>query len=206
MDIKYLGFIGTESYDVAVLLGTLLEKLGSNLTVVDATPKGDLACCAGLTGQGSAVFHDCLVVRGQLTEDDLSEYVVVLANENLRAPLLSKCSEIWMFTDFQLQNMNFCRNIKVPAHVARFLTVSTSPDVSIPEEGLTELLRGINVRDEDKYTISTEWRYPFMFDLQNTSKMDFSKVPSSVAKLLTGILACDFDKKELNNVFKKNKK
>lgn len=203
MDIKYIAFIGTESYDVALLLGTLLEKLGSSLTVVDATPKGDLALSAGIKGQGSTYFHDCLVVRGQLKDEDLSEYVVILANENLRAPLLSQCSEFWMFTDFQLQNMNFCKSIKIPAKVARFLVLSTSPDVVIPDNGLDELLRGINVRDEDKYSISTEWRYPFMFDIQNTSKMDFYKMPTSMIKLLTGIVSCDYDKKEISAAFKK---
>lgn len=203
MDKKKIAFVGEPSYDIIMYLGQVLNLLGFKLTVYDLSPLKDVVSTIPNVdfSDGVGEYQGIDIVWGNITEVQNQEYAIFYFGYNVMHPLIAKCDEVWIFTDYQIQHINALKCLNVGT-IPRFL-VYLSDDVGrAATRFIIQEFEHLHIVDGENFVevenISKEFRFHCQYD--NTIK--YKRIPRSFVTLVHKILEVDFSKKEIDTAVK----
>lgn len=202
MDKKKIAFVGEPCSEVILYLGQILHELNYNLTVYDLSPLKDIVSIVPNVdfSDGEAEYQNIDIVWGNITEVQNQEYSVFYFGYNVDSPLIAKCDEVWIFTDYQIQHINALKRVNVGT-IPRFL-VYYSDDIGrasikfILNEFAFMRITDDNFIEVDNY--SKEFRFQCQYDNCIRYK-NGTKVLTPLIKML---LEIDFSNKEISTALK----
>ncbi len=202
MDKKKIAFVGEPCCEVVLYFGQILDYLGYQLTVYDLSPLKDIASIVPNVnlGDGEAEYLGIRIVWGDLGSVQNQEYAVFYFGYNVGNQLISKCDEIWMFTDYQIQHINALKTVQVK-DLPRFL-VYLSDDVShAAAKFMLNEFSGMQINDDNFIEVDAASN-EFRFKCQYNNVIKFKSGGKVLPTLIKQLLEVDFDRAEIADAIK----
>lgn len=201
-----IGFVGIEKYDIIIDLTLILRKLDKKVAIFDLSeskaisytvPYGLEPGAADL--KGADVFSDTEAMA-QVSDYD---YVFIDFGFDVYNDYIAMCKEIYIITDFQMQNCKRLLNLDLGNNQARYLvlryTDANKHLLSSIGSDFTKLyITKNNTVKLEGYLADLDR----MLTLQYESIIRFKKISENMLYLLTMILADTVEEAELKGAIR----
>jgi hypothetical protein len=209
VEMRRIGFIGSEKYDIILYLSELLIKLGNRVLLVDYSSEKALKSCIPFTEHltecnfRGASFLDA---PQTLTDNDLMEYDYVLIDFGFmrKHEMVNKCDEMYFVTDLQIHNVLRVKDTTISNSIPRYFILRNTNDgrrfVSVAIENLRSLYAvkdNVFIIENDQVTDQRK------LECQYRKTITLKGVSSEIKDLITMMVADVFGDREIKAALRK---
>lgn len=205
--MKFIGFLGTDKYDIIHYTAKVLRKLGQETLLIDASARKALTASVPMTSDKVFDYNGIDFVSSLSAAKeyaDLREYDYILIDFGFQKenPLIHRCNEIWLVSDMQKHNIMYLRSLKLKNSQPRFLILRERTYTKIIDY-LVQLLKPLGIQKNTVFTIKEDDNsYKRMLDCMYNDNISMKKISKDMTDIIKNILAQDFTESDLNKALR----
>ena len=214
-EIKVIGFLGVDKYDMIHYISRILKNLSYKVLLVDYSEskalKNSIPIPSGLDSSTNIVEYRSVDFSNELKPDadTINRYNYILIDFGFQTSHyeLKNCTDIVFVTDLQQHNANRLLNFKIPI-IHKYLIIREVIKSKITADYVTQLLEPLKVIKGNHYIISQDTiDSRIMIECQYNNKFKFNRISNPFKDLLFDfislITAETNTEKEIKKAYKK---
>lgn len=209
MDTKIFGFVGIESYDLIYYAANLIQNLGCNVILIDASEKRDKSLMhivhCDFEDNSIYKFKDISFVSTSAVAAlnfDNYDYAFVYYGK-VKDTIKLVCDELYLVTDYQMHNLELLRQFCM-TEVCKFILVRDRSYCNFSEKYLLEEFPELGLRTEDIFAVEdTDADVSTRLLLHHSASVKLNKISKSVKVFIFHLFDVDFTLKQMESAWKK---
>ena len=199
--MSIIGFAGIEKYDLIINLALILRKLDKKVAIYDLSeskaicytvPYGLEPGAADL--KGADVFSDVSTLADNKTSYD---YILIDFGFDVHNEAVALCKELYIVTDFQMQNYKKLLELELGNNQARYLVLRyTDVNKHLQNSIISEFAK-LYVTQNNTFRLES-----FLEDSMHEGVIRFKKIPEDVRFFLMTVLADTVEEPALKGAIK----